>query len=125
MAFYAIVSAGRRRVDVVSIWCAPFAARPPHAADSPKTSLTSPTRPPLAPRVARVVVTGVARRSSFHARRLVYATGFGSRAPVRYRSCWLAQQCGEAIHRLRTHCCERCVVWERFIAGGNPGARRA
>ena len=51
--------------------------------------------------------------------------GFGSRALARYRSCWLAQQCGEAIHRLRNHCCERCVVWDCFIAGGNPGARRA
>ena len=111
MASIRIVSAGRRarrrRLDLVR---AVRAVRGGGRATN-ETGLASPsTRPPLAPRVARVVVTGVARRSSFHARRLVYATGFGSRAPVRYRSCWLAQQCGEVIHRLRTHCCERCVV---------------
>ena len=41
----AIVSAGRRRVDVVSIWCAPFAARPPR--DDPKTDPALP--PPVLP----------------------------------------------------------------------------
>ena len=110
MASSAILSAVRRRVDVVSIWCSRFA---PLAAAARRTETGLASLHPSSPRSTRGLrrcygsgaTTPIISRETIGGR-----DGFGSRVLAGYRSYWLAQQCGEAIHRLRNHCCERCAV---------------